>query len=191
MDGGATEADGREHERSCRNALDKLHEECSHEALQTARAGTVLYQLGTHRRGARTLEQSVVALRNSLSVRTQDADALGWALAQNNLAAAMQALGEHEEDIASLEACIPIYDAALKVLTWDRIPLVWIMVSANRASAKCALAGESDYLDLAEAAMNDFEEILERLEGTDYQDYREKAQARAQRARGLAASLQV
>jgi len=65
-------------------------------------AGTVLYRLGTQRRGARTLEQSVVAYRNALGERTFVENRFAWLITQNNLAATMQALGEHEEDIGSL-----------------------------------------------------------------------------------------
>jgi hypothetical protein len=153
--------------------------------------GTVLCQLGTHRRGARTLEQSVVAYRNALDERTQDKSPFAWAITQNNLAAAMQALGEHEEDIGSLEASIPVYDAVLKVLNSDTVPLIWAMVSANRASAMCALAGESDHLDMAEASVVEFEKIARLFEGTEYAGYRTKAQERARQAQALIDSLQL
>jgi len=157
--------------------------------------GTVLYQLGTHRRGARTLEQAVVALRNALAERNAERNAdknlFAWAITQNNLAATMQALGEHEEDIGSLEASIPLYDAVLKVLTRDALPLIWTMVSANRASAMYALAGESDYLDMAEASIAEFKKIHELFAGTDFSNYQTKALARAEQAEELVASLQV
>ena len=137
------------------------------------------------------MEQSLVAYRNALSERTQDKHPIAWAITQNNLAAAMQALGEHEEDIGSLEASIPVYEAALKVLTSNKVPLVWAVVSANRASAMLALAGESDYLDLAESAGDEFKRIAELFEGTDYLTYQTAAQERANTARELADSLQV
>src|SRR5690606_41029744 len=109
--------------------------------------GTVLCQLGTHRRGAHTLEQSLVAFRNALAERSRDEHSHAWAVTQNNVAVAMQALGEHEEDIASLEASIPLYDAVLSVLTRDSLPMLWAMVSANRASAKLALDRKSTRLN--------------------------------------------
>ncbi len=153
--------------------------------------GTVLYQLGTHRRGARTLEQALVAFRNGLSQRTQDKNPIAWAITQNNLAATMQALGEHEEDIGSLEASIPIYDATLKVINSDNYPQVAAMVTANRASAMSALAGESDYLDMAEASVEQFKQISNLFEGTDYTHFQTRAQEQSQRAEQLVASLQV
>ena len=153
--------------------------------------GTVLCQLGVHRRGARTLEQSVVAYRNAMGERTQGKNPYAWAITQNNLAAAMQALGEHEEDIASLEASIPIYDAALKILTCDTVPLISAMVSANRASAMCALAGESDHLDMAETTMVEFDKIARLFDDTDYAGYLTAAVERRRRAQKLVDSLQV
>ena len=153
--------------------------------------GTVLYQLGTHRRGARTLEQSVVAFRNALSERTSDKNAYTCAITQNNLAAALQMFGEREEDIASLESSIPLYDAALKVLSNDAVPLIWAMVSANKASAMYSLAVESDYLDMAEATIVEFDKICKLFEGTEYKNYHAKALERSQQARELVASLQV
>ncbi len=155
-------------------------------------SGVVLYLLGTRRRGARTLEQSVVAFRNVLSERTLDKNKVSWAITQNNLAAAMQGLGEHEEDIASLEASIPVYDSALKVLDGElAYPLVVAMVAANRASAMLALATESDYLDMAEATVVEFEKLCQLFEGTDYVQYQTSALARKNEAEALVASLQV
>ena len=132
--------------------------------------GTVLYQIGVQRRGSRTLEQAVVAFRNALSERTQDKSLITWMITQNNLAATLQALGEHEEDIASLEASIPMYDAVLKVLDRDELPLIWAQVAANRVSAMYSLAVESDYLDMAEAAVAEFDRIHELFGDTDYKN---------------------
>jgi tetratricopeptide (TPR) repeat protein len=147
------------------------------------------------------LEQSVVALRNALSVRSRDRNRIdknriAWLITQNNLAAALQALGEHEEDIGSLEASIPAYEAALQALDDDSIPLVRApliraMILTNRASAMCALAAESDYLDMAEASVGEFEKLAALFDGTEYTHYYEKAQKRIQQARELTASLQV
>jgi tetratricopeptide (TPR) repeat protein len=153
--------------------------------------GTVLYQLGVQRRGARTLEQALVAYRNALGERTYESNLFAWAVTQNNLAAAMQGLGEHEEDIGSLEASIPAYEAALKVLDSETVPLVRAMVTANRASALLALATESDYLDMAETAVAEFDRLIELFAGTDYTDYQEKVQERRRQATVLVASLQV
>jgi hypothetical protein len=151
----------------------------------------VLYQLGAQRRGARTLEQSLVAFRNALGERTQEKNEFSWAITQNNIAAAMQGLGEHEEDIGSLEASIPVYEAAMKVLDKDRLPLIWAMVTANRASALLALAQESDYLDMAETAVAEFTALCELFEGTEYTVYQEQSLARRQQAEQLVAKLQV
>jgi len=153
--------------------------------------GTVLYQLGTHRRGSRTLEQALVAFRNSLSERTLDKGMVGWAITQNNMAATLQALGEHEEDIGSLEASIPVYDSVLKELDREALPLIWSMVSANRVSAMQSLATESDYLDMAETAVSEFEKIRDLFDGTDYTSYHTQAVERLQQSQRLVASLQV
>ena len=151
----------------------------------------VLCQLGTHRRGARTLEQSVVAYRNALGERTPDRHPFAWVVTQNNLAAAMQALGVHEEDIAALEASIPLYDAVLKVVTREALPLVWALVTANRASALAALAGESDHLDAAESAVAEYDRLVELFDGTAYAGMRAAASDGSRAARDLADSLQV
>ncbi len=103
----------------------------------------------------------------------------------------MHGLGEHEEDIGSLEASIPVYDSVLKVLDNKELPLVQAMVTANRASAMCALAGESDYLDMAEASVAAYEKLCELFEGTDYTAYLTVARERVEKARRLVASLQV
>ena len=65
------------------------------------------------------------------------------------------------------------------------------MVTANRASALLALAGESDYLDMAEAAVVEFEKLVDLFDATDYQRYQTSVQQRVEQARGLVASLQV
>ena len=132
-----------------------------------------------------------MAYRNALGERTQESNLFGWAITQNNLAAAMQGLGEHEEDIGSLEASIPAYEAALKVLNADTVPLVWAMVTANRASALYALAAESDYLDMAETSVAEFDKLGELFNGTEYTHYQAKVQERKQHAATLVASLQV
>ena len=90
-----------------------------------------------------------------------------------------------------MEASIPLYDAVLKVLSNDAVPLIWAMVSANRASAMYSLAVESDYLDMAEATVAEFDKICKLFEGTEYQHYQAKAMERSQQARELVASLQV
>ncbi len=153
--------------------------------------GTVLYQLGTQRRGARTLEQCLVAFRNALGERTYDKYPAGWAITQNNMAAALQGLGEHEEDIASLEASIPAYEAALKVVDPESLPLIWAMITANRASALYALAEESDYLDMAETAVVEFEKLDKLFADTDYEHYKQKTAARIEQSKALVAALQV
>ena len=153
--------------------------------------GTVLYQLGTQRRGARTLEQSLVAFRNALSERTHDKYPAGWAITQNNMAAALQGLGEHEEDIASLEASVPAYEAALKVVDAQALPLIWAMITANRASALLALATESDNLDMAETAVVEFQKLDKLFATTDYTHYKQKTTERIAQSTALVASLQV
>ncbi len=179
---------------SCKQAVNLIpREEGSTEEWSGAMCtvGSLLYQLGTHRRGARTLEQAVVALRNALTERPIEKNATSWALTQNNLAATMQALGEHEEDIGALEASIPLYDATLKAVNADALPLVNAIISANRASAMYALAQESDYLDMAEASVAEFERLCTLFDGTEYEHLHKSAQERAQRGRKLVTSLQV
>ena len=153
--------------------------------------GTVLYQLGIGRRGSRTLEQALVAFRNAISERHQDKQTHAWIITQNNLAATMQGLGEHEEDIGSLEASIPVYDTVLKVLEDKDLPLVTAVISANRSSAMLALASESDYLDMAEAAVTEFEKLATLFGETDYTHYLQATQQRVDQAKDLVASLQV
>ena len=84
-----------------------------------------------------------------------------------------------------------MYDAVLKVLSSDKYPLIGSMIAANRASAMSALAGESDYLDMAEAAVVEFDKIYELFDGTDYANYQSSAKERSQQAQELATSLQV
>lgn len=154
---------------------------------------TLLCLLGTHRRGARTLEQSVVAYRNALAERTPDRDLPAWIITQNNLAATMQALGEHEEDIASLEASLPLYDAVLKVLDdgASPLPLVRALIAANRAAAMAALAAESDHLEMAEAAVVEFERLAALFGQTDYARLLAAARARVDASRELVDRLHV
>ena len=153
--------------------------------------GTVLYQLGIQRRGSRTLEQALVAFRNAVSERKPAEQTHAWIVTQNNLAATLQGLGEHEEDIGSLEASIPVYDSVLKVLDDKELPLIRAVISANRSSATLALAAESDYLDMAEAAVTEFEKLAELFGKTDYTHYLQATQQRVVKAKELVASLQV
>ena len=54
-----------------------------------------------------------------------------------------------------------------------------------------ALAAESDYLDMAEASVEEFEKLATLFDGTVYTHYYAKAQERVQQARELVVSLQV
>ena len=65
------------------------------------------------------------------------------------------------------------------------------MVTANRASAMYALASESDYLDMAETAVAEFDAIANLFEDTEYVNYHTKALERKQQAQKLVASLQI
>ncbi|MCZ7596871.1 MAG: hypothetical protein M5U09_02620 [Gammaproteobacteria bacterium] len=76
-------------------------------------------------------------------------------------------------------------------MTRDSLPMLWAMVAANRASARLALAGESDNLDMAESAAEEFNQLAEIFDGTDYEAYRRAASEQAQRAVELAGQLQV
>ena len=65
------------------------------------------------------------------------------------------------------------------------------MVSANRASAMVALAEESDYLDMAEASVVEFEKLRDLFDGTDYAHYLKEALSRIEQGQQLVSSLQV
>ena len=65
------------------------------------------------------------------------------------------------------------------------------MVTANRASALYALAAESDYLDMAETSVAEFDELAALFAQTDYVDYQARVKEKAQKARTLVSSLQV
>jgi len=54
-----------------------------------------------------------------------------------------------------------------------------------------ALATESDYLDMAETAVAEFNKLCELFGGTEYIDYQAKVLERKQQAEALVASLQV
>ena len=153
--------------------------------------GNVLCLLGTHRKGARTLEQAVVVMRNAMAERTPDKSAYGWAITQNNLAATLQALGTHEEDISSLEESIPIYDATLKALAKDDVPMMWAMVTANRASAMHALASESDHVDMALKAASEFDEIASLFANAELTQHQQLAEQRRDKSNELVKLLQV
>ena len=153
--------------------------------------GNVLCLLGTHRKGARTLEQAVVVMRNAMAERTPDKSTYGWAVTQNNLAATLQALGTHEEDISSLEESIPIYDVTLKALPRDDVPMMWAMVAANRASAMHALASESDYVDMAIKAASEFDAIAELFASAELTHYQQLAEERRDQSEKLVKLLEV
>ena len=71
------------------------------------------------------------------------------------------------------------------------VTLVSAMVTANRASALYALALESDYLDMAETCVREYDKLCEIFAATDYSDYQASALQRRQQAEQLVASLQV
>jgi len=54
-----------------------------------------------------------------------------------------------------------------------------------------ALAQESDFLDMAEASVNEFSRIHELFEATDYTNFQNKAQDRVQQGWELVSALQV
>jgi len=165
--------------------------------------GLVMQALGLLEDDTAMLKQALDSIKQAVNFLPRKDVPEDWAAAMNSIGillyqlgthrrgARMQALGEHEEDIGSLEASIPLYDAVLKVLSSDKLPLVGSMVTANRASAMSALAGESDYLDMAEASVVEFNKLHELFDGTDYASYQTHARERAEQAKGLVASLQV
>ena len=65
------------------------------------------------------------------------------------------------------------------------------MITANRASALLALATESDYLDMAETAVVEFEKLDKLFANTDYEHYKQKTTERIEQSKALVASLQV
>ena len=65
------------------------------------------------------------------------------------------------------------------------------MVTANRASALYALAAESDYLDMAENAVSEFQSMLNLFEGTDYEQYQATTRQQLELAKTLVQRVQV
>ena len=70
---------------------------------------------------------------------------LDWAMAQDNLGAALLRLGERESGTARLEEAVAAYRAALEERTRDRVPLDWATTQNNLGNALSALGErESD-----------------------------------------------
>jgi tetratricopeptide (TPR) repeat protein len=135
--------------------------------------GTALRALGEHRKGPRTLEQSVAAYRSALSRRTREQVPRDWAMTQNNLGAALHRLGERQGDARHLEAAIEAYENALKEWTVDRDPVTWAMTLANQAAACKALAQLSGDVDLVRRALADFAAVGQVFRNASHAQYYE------------------
>ncbi|MFO1102433.1 MAG: tetratricopeptide repeat protein [Methylocystis sp.] len=112
-------------------------------AMTQNNLGAALARLGEwesrQEESTRRLEAAAAAYRAALTEWTQERAPLQWAMAQNNLGAALMALGEREsrqeESIRRLEAAVAAYRAALTEIVQERVPLDWAMTQNNLGNA--------------------------------------------------------
>ena len=96
-----------------------------------------------------------------------------------------------KEDISSLEESIPIYDATLKALPKEEVPMMWAMVTANRAAAMHALASESDHVESALMAADEFDKLVELFASVELTRYQQLAAERRDQSNDLVKLLEV
>jgi len=151
--------------------------------------GTVLRLLGEHRKGPRTLEQSVSAFRNALAERTRERVPQDWALTQNNLGAALQSLGQRQDDPRFLQEAIEAYENALREVTRERIPMAWAMTLGNLGAVRMRLAERTGNAAVALLALNDFDEVVEFFREASHAQYMELAEDQRKKAQALVTAL--
>jgi tetratricopeptide (TPR) repeat protein len=152
--------------------------------------GTVLRQLGEHRKGPRTLEQSVSAYKNALAERTRERVPYDWAMTQNNLGAALQVLGTRQDDARLLEESVTAYENALQEITRERAPMGWAMTLGNLAAARMILAERTGNAATALLALNDFDEVVKFFQSISHAQYMELAEEQKKNAQALVKALE-
>ena len=95
-------------------------------------------------KGPRLLAEAAAACRAVLEVRTREVDPEGWAMAQENLAAVLEAMGDLGDGrlrgrYAEALACL---DGALEVLAAGDVKPKWARCARNRARVAGKLAAE-------------------------------------------------
>mgnify|MGYP003660274632 FL=1 len=155
-----------------------------------ANLGTALRLLGEHRKGARTLEQSVAAYNAALSVQTRDLVPQVWAMTQNNLGAALQVLAERADDSLALGKAIAAYSETLKEWTREKVPMSWAMTMANVGVARRKLAERNEDVDISLRAEVDLKHAVDVFRGASHAPLTELGEEQLSLARKLTASLQ-
>jgi tetratricopeptide (TPR) repeat protein len=102
--------------------------------------GLVQTVIGEQSSEPTALEAAVAALHVALEEFPRGKAPFQWAMAQNNLGAALQALGARKRDAALLKAAVAAFRAALEELTRERVPLDWAMTQNNLGNALRVLA---------------------------------------------------
>jgi len=111
---------------------------------------------------------------------------LQWALAQHNLANALESLGERESGTVRLEEAVAAYRQALMERTRARVPLDWAESFGRQGVALIQLARRTKDTTMAETACKQIEAALKFMRAAgraSYVVYYESRLADARRAR--------
>jgi len=153
--------------------------------------GNALRLLGEHRKGPRTLEQSVAAYNAALSVTTRTRVPHDWAMTQNNLGAALQVLGERTDDPLVLGRAVAAYRETLKEWTREREPMSWAMTMANLGVARCKLAERNRDIEISRRASADLKMAVDVFRGASHAQLTELGEEQLAVSRKLTASLEA
>src|SRR5436853_2762533 len=99
-------------------------------------------------------EQSVVAFRKALEVRTREQLPQDWAMTQNNLGTVLRSQGERmdgAEGIKLVQQSVVAFRNALEVFTREQLPYYWVRTKNNLAGAYFLLR---NWPDAAESYSN-------------------------------------
>ena len=94
-----------------------------------------LRQHGDERGDNAALKSAIAAYRLALQEYLRERVPLQWAMAQNNLGAALWRLGKRERGTARLEEAVAAFRAALQERTCECVPLDWAMAQNNLGAA--------------------------------------------------------
>jgi tetratricopeptide (TPR) repeat protein len=123
------------------------------------RAGELLKQ-GTQSEDNRALIEAIDTYRRGVALLARPESPQQWALAQTNLAFALETLGERESGTARIEEAVEAYREALQEHTRARAPLDWAATQMNLGNALARLGERQGGTARLEEAVAAFGEVV-------------------------------
>ena len=124
------------------------------------REASALFRQGNELGDNRALLAAIEQHKRLIELMPREREPLGWAMAQNNLGAALRSLGQREGGTAKLEEAVIAYREALKERTRERAPPQWAQTQNNLGAVLFRLGERESGTARFEEAVNAFREAL-------------------------------